>query len=129
MPEVHVDIGGRKYQVACSEGEEGPLTSAAKLLADEADTLQGAIGRVPEARMLLMSGLMLADKFKEMEQAIAAGAIQRRDLENQLRTSESRAVALAATAPKAFPNEQILLRSYEDAVLRLEELADELEAK
>lgn len=127
MPEVHIDLGGRKYQVACNAGEEDQLTSAGKLLADEADTLQTAIGRVPEARMLLMSGLMLADKFMEMEQALRIGAERMTQMESQLRAAEARAASLAAAAPKAFPNETVLLRSYEDAVLRLEELADELE--
>ncbi len=127
MPEVKIDIGGYKYQVACEVGEETQLQAAAKLLIDEAETLQSQIGRVAEPRMLLMSGLMLADRFMEMEQALRTCADHISGLEDKLRTSEARATSLAAAAPKAFPNEEVLLRSYEDAVLRMEELADELE--
>lgn len=62
MPEVTINIGSRPFQVACQEGEEHFLQSAAALLDAEASTLMDQIGRLPEARMLLMAGLMLADK-------------------------------------------------------------------
>ena len=129
MPEVNVKIGNRNFALACNDGEEPHLQAAARLLSAEADTLQSQIGRVTEARMLLMSGLMLADKIKEMEWEARASVERVKELEAQLRSAEVRTSALAAAAPKAFPNEAVLLRSYEDAVLRLEELADEVEAK
>jgi len=62
MPEIKVSIGGREFEVACQPGEEHFLKSAAQLLDNEATVLSSQIGRLPEARMLLMSGLMLADK-------------------------------------------------------------------
>ena len=67
MPEVTIRIGGRDFDVACQEGEEDYLLAAAKLLDDEAQVLSSQIGRVPEARMLLMAGLMLADKTAAIE--------------------------------------------------------------
>lgn len=129
MPEVTVSIGKRNFVLACNEGEESHLKAAAKLLGAEADTLQSQIGRVPEARMLLMSGLMLADKVKEMEAAVGGAVTRIEELEAQITATEARMTSMAAAAPKAFPNEEVLLRSYEDAVLRLEELADEIEGK
>ena len=62
MPEVQISIGGRPFTVACQEGEEHFLESAASLLDNEAAQLMDQIGRLPESRMLLMAGLMLADK-------------------------------------------------------------------
>jgi cell division protein ZapA len=62
MPNVTIGIGGREFEVACQEGEEHFLHSAAKMLDTEAAVLVDQIGRMPEARMLLMAGLMLADK-------------------------------------------------------------------
>ena len=62
MPEVNITIGGRQFVVACQEGEEHYLQSAAQLLDNEAKSLMDQIGRLPESRMLLMAGLMLADK-------------------------------------------------------------------
>jgi cell division protein ZapA len=71
MPEVKISIGGRHFDVACQEGEESYLHSAAKMLDDEAQVLADAVGRMPEARMLLMAGLMLADKTASVEDKIA----------------------------------------------------------
>ena len=67
MPEVVISIGGRQFEVACQEGEEKYLHSAAGMLDTEAQTLASQIGRIPEPRMLLMAGLMLADKTAAME--------------------------------------------------------------
>jgi cell division protein ZapA len=82
MPEVAVSIGGRTFDVACQDGEEHFLHSAAKLLDTEAQTLLDQIGRMPESRMLLMAGLLLADK--------TAGT------EDRVRTLEKRVGALQA---------------------------------
>ncbi len=62
MPEVQIEIGGRTFEVACQAGEEHYLQSAANMLDEEASVLAAQIGRIPEPRMLLMAGLMLADK-------------------------------------------------------------------
>ena len=68
MPEVTITIGGRNFEVACQDGEESFLQSAAKMLDDEPQVLSDQIGRMPEARMLLMAGLMLADKTSAVEE-------------------------------------------------------------
>lgn len=67
MPQVEITIGGRSFEVACQEGEEAYLQSAAAMLDAEASTLSSQIGRMPETRMLLMAGLMLADKTAGLE--------------------------------------------------------------
>ena len=70
MPEVRITIGGRQFEVACQDGEETYLHSAAKMLDDEAQVLSDQVGRMPEARMLLMAGLLLADKTAAVEDKI-----------------------------------------------------------
>lgn len=72
MPEVKINIGGRVFEVACQEGEEHYLHSAASYLDAEASVLNNQIGRMPESRMLLMSGLMLADKTAGIEEQLVA---------------------------------------------------------
>ncbi|NKW72216.1 cell division protein ZapA [Rhodobacteraceae bacterium R_SAG10] len=67
MPEVKITIGGREFEVSCQTGEEHYLKSAASLLDGEAAALNSQIGRLPASRMLLMSGLMLADKTARIE--------------------------------------------------------------
>ncbi|WP_415920283.1 cell division protein ZapA [Tateyamaria sp. SN6-1] len=72
MPEVTITIGGRQFAVACQDGEEHYLQTAAKMLDDEAQVLADQVGRLPEARMLLMAGLMLADKTASVEDRVTA---------------------------------------------------------
>ncbi len=72
MPEVTIQIGGRGFDVSCQEGEESYLHTAARMLDDEAQVLSDQIGRMPESRMLLMAGLLLADKTAAVEDKIKA---------------------------------------------------------
>ena len=71
MPEVEIRIGGRSFEVSCQDGEEQYLQAAAGLLDAEASVLSSQIGRLPEARMLLMAGLMLADRTAGMQDKLA----------------------------------------------------------
>ena len=52
MPEVDIHIGGRVFQVACQEGEEHFLQSAAALLDNEAQALAEAMGRRRHLRIV-----------------------------------------------------------------------------
>ena len=63
MPEVAINIGDKKFTVTCQPGEESALEAAASLLNDEASFLGSEIGQLSEQKLLLMSGLMLADKM------------------------------------------------------------------
>lgn len=126
MPEVSITIGGRSFQLACNPGEEPQLQAAAELLNAEAETLGAQAGRLTESRMLLMAGLMLADKTIEAGQQVQFAADRLARLEEQLRAAETKIGSLVAAAPKAFPGAETL-KSYEDAVVELERLADRLE--
>ncbi len=72
MATITIAIGGRSFEVACKDGEEDYLHNAASMLDAEAASLSDQIGRLPEAQMLLMAGLMLADKTAAMEQRAKA---------------------------------------------------------
>jgi cell division protein ZapA len=67
MPEITITVGGRTFPVTCQPGEEQFLRGAAQMLDAEAQPLVAQLGRLPEARMLLMAGLMLADKAAAVE--------------------------------------------------------------
>lgn len=73
MPQVEIAIGGRTFEVACQDGEEHFLQTAAKMLDEEAQHIATQVGRMPEARMLLMAGLMLADKTASLEERLSSG--------------------------------------------------------
>lgn len=128
MPEVTIKIGGRDFTVACQDGEEQYLHAAAGLLDTEAVALTGQAGRLPEGRMLLMSGLMLADK--------TAG------LEDQLRVAQDRLGAIEAelermrSAPAPEPEKievavvpESLTDSLAEIAARAEALAATVEEK
>ena len=70
MPDVTIEIGGRVFTVACQDGEEGYLSAAAELLDREAQVLAGQGSRLTQDRMLLMAGLMLADKSISAEEEL-----------------------------------------------------------
>ncbi|MGR3616616.1 MAG: cell division protein ZapA [Paracoccaceae bacterium] len=128
MPEVIIQIGGRGFEVSCQEGEESYLHSAAKMLDDEAQVLSDQIGRMPEARMLLMAGLLLADKTAAVEDKI-------KDVEAQLAERDAELAELrAAPAPEperievpVVPAE--VTDTLAELAARAESLADELEEK
>lgn len=70
MPDISISIGGRNFIVACQEGEEQYLHSAAGLLDKEALTLSAGGARLTQERMLLMAGLLLADKALSTEEEL-----------------------------------------------------------
>ena len=70
MPEVAINIGDKKFTVTCQPGEESALENAASLLNDEASYLVGEIGQLTEQKLLLMSGLMLADKMSSQSEKL-----------------------------------------------------------
>lgn len=109
MPEVTVSIGGRDYEVACQPGEERFLETAAELLDTEATAVYAQTGRLPEARMLLMAGLMLADKTAAIEDK--ARQIERENAELRAK------LARRAEAPSAEP-ERIEVPVIPETVLR-----------
>lgn len=119
MPEVRISIGGRDFDVACQEGEEHFLKSAAEMLNTEASTLQDQIGRLPEARMLLMAGLMLADKTAGVED-------QLKQLEDKIAGQEAWIEALQ-NAPSQAPGPVSVPDPVEDLTPALARLADEAE--
>lgn len=71
MPEVAINLGDKKFTVTCKPGEENALESAASLLNDEASYLVSEIGQLSEQKLLLMSGLMLADKMFSQSEKLA----------------------------------------------------------
>ena len=85
MPEVAINIGDKKFTVTCQPGEESALEAAASLLNDEASFLVSEIGQLSEQKLLLMSGLMLADKMTSQSEKLAKAE---RALEEALKTAK-----------------------------------------
>lgn len=126
MPAVTITIGGREFEVACQEGEEHYLRAAAGLLDGEAGVLVAQMGRMPESQLLLMSGLMLADKTAGLEEKLrrAEAAVSERDAklaELHSRPDPEPRTVEVATVPPGLP------AAIEAAARRAEAIAEQLE--
>lgn len=95
MPDVSISIGGRSFDVACQEGEEHFLRSAAAMLDVEAQTLVSQIRHLTESRMLLMSGLMLADKTAGLDDQLKLAEQRISELETALAEAQAAATQVA----------------------------------
>jgi|SRR5690348_12716615 len=73
---VDLTIAGRTYQVACREGEEENLRSAARLVDGKSREALAGLGTLSEARQFLFASLLLADQLidKRPESAAAPPA-------------------------------------------------------
>ncbi len=67
MTELEISIGGRIFSVACDNEEQEKVKEAAALINEEADSIQSQLGRLPEAKMLLLSALMIADRLVDVQ--------------------------------------------------------------
>ena len=124
MPEVRITIGGREFDVACQEGEDHFLRTAAQMLDTEAQSLVGQLGRMPESRMLLMAGLLLADRTAAMEDQV-------RTAEERAQAAEAALAALQANPPRVevpvIP--PALVDTLAEIAARAEALAERVEEK
>ena len=100
MAEVDLIIAGRAYKVACRDGEEEALRSAARMVDAKSREALAGLGSLSEARQLLFAGLLLADQLMEQRPDVAP--------------------------PPAAPDPQLAGRA-ERLAERLESLADTLE--
>jgi cell division protein ZapA len=128
MPNLSIKIGGRSFSLSCQPGEEAFLEMAAGMLNTEAMSLADQSERMPESQMLLMSGLLLADKTVSLEEKLKVTEKKIIDLE----------AALISTQPEISNKvEKIevpvipptLLQSLAELSARAESAADSLEAK
>ena len=121
MPDVSITIGGRQFEVACQDGEESFLKAAAEVLDGEARLLTDQVGRLAENRMLLMAGLMLADKTVALE---AAAGSSKQKLEDA-RT----AARVAASTPPARVEVPVVPEKLVDTLAELAARAEALAEK
>lgn len=128
MPEVTIKIGQRPYTVNCPAGEEPQLQMARAALDAEASTLLAHAGRVPEAQMLLMSGLMLADRTLALQDQLrqAQEALEQAQRSAQEIAPEIKTVIKEVEVPVVPP---ALLESLAELSARAEAAADDLEER
>lgn len=128
MPEVKVSIGGRDYEVFCQEGEQPFLHNAAALFDAEVQTLVEQMGRVPEARMLVMAGLVLADKTAGLDERLRAAEARAMECETELaRARDSAEVEPERVEVPVVP--ELVMETLTDLAEQSEMLATRVEAQ
>lgn len=66
MATIDIEVAGRRYNVACRDGEETHLHSVAAMVDQRARDAAQALGSLTETRQLLFAALLMADDIKEM---------------------------------------------------------------
>ena len=113
MSQVIVMVNDRPYTMQCPDGEEEHLRELAKLLDAEVLRIKSNVGAVGDIRLLVMAGLMVADRLAESVKRLE-------ELEDQLRGARE---ARNATAQQAREMEAKFAERLETAAERLVGLA------
>jgi cell division protein ZapA len=66
MASIDVEVAGRRYNVACRDGEEAHLRGLAATVDRRARDAETALGGLTESRQLLFAALLIADDLKEV---------------------------------------------------------------
>ncbi|MFD1254576.1 Cell division protein ZapA [Devosia equisanguinis] len=94
MPEVNVEINGRKYRMACEDGQQKHLIGLAERFNRNVEQLKGAVGEIGDNRLTVMAGIAVLDELSEAERRIAA---LERDVLELTRAGQDIAVELENT--------------------------------
>jgi cell division protein ZapA len=72
MPEVNVEIDGKKFRMACEEGQEQHLMELAERFNRTVLQLKGSFGEIGDNRLVVMAGIAVLDELTEAEDRIEA---------------------------------------------------------
>ena len=89
MSQVSVTIDGRKYRLACNEGEEARLESLAGLIDDKIGEMRATFGEIGDQRLVIMAALTIADNLTEARDQAAAERKRSEDAEQRVQTIAS----------------------------------------
>ena len=128
MPEITIKIGDRSFKVACPVGEENQLEAASAKLNVEAKVLIDHSGRLPESQMLLMSGLMLADRALALEEKVQAAEVEMNGFRQSIK-NKAPEIKTVIKEVKVISVPEELLESLAELSARAEAAADDLEEK
>ena len=62
---VEININNQIYKIACDDGQEDHIKNLSLMINDEVEKLVSSLGQIGDARLLLMTCLIIADKLKE----------------------------------------------------------------
>jgi cell division protein ZapA len=108
MGQVALDINGRRFHVACDDGQEEHVRELAAYVDGKVRRMAEEIGQVGEPRLLVMASLLIADELYEARNAAGQGPPK--------------------NAPTASAVEERAAEALEGAAERLQDIAARLEA-
>ena len=62
---IEISVNNQIYKISCEEGQEEHIKNLAKFINNEVEQLASTVGQIGEARLLLMTCLIIADKLKD----------------------------------------------------------------
>ncbi len=117
MPEVNVEINGRRYRMACEAGQEPHLNMLAETFNRRIDAFKGSFGEIGDQRLVVMAGIAALDELFEAQRQLAA---LRQDVTDLTRAGE----AMAAETEEV---EQKYARRLAEAARKLESISSAID--
>jgi len=118
MAEVNVEISGRKYRMACEEGQEEHLQTLARRFDKMVEGFKSTFGEIGDTRLTVMAGIAVLDELADAERRIDS-------LRKEL-TDLSSAGDEMAQETEALENQ--FARKMDDVARRLEVVASSIDA-
>jgi cell division protein ZapA len=72
LAQITVVINNRKYDIACDDGQEKHLTNLAQYVDGKVNDLVASIGQVGDARLLVMTSLLIADELSDLYSEVSS---------------------------------------------------------
>jgi len=116
MAQVVLTVNEHSYTMQCNDGEEEHLRDLGQVLDAEVNKIKSAVGQVGDIRLLLMCGLVIADRLSETLQRVE-------ELEDQVQGLRQERVQAGSKDPQL--SDEVTNR-LDAAADRIESLAREM---
>lgn len=70
MPNVDVEINGKKYRMSCEDGQQEHLLGLAEQFNRRVESFKGDFGEIGDTRLTVMAGIAVLDELAEAERRI-----------------------------------------------------------
>ena len=70
MPDVVVEIAGKKYRMGCEEGQQQHLLALAADFNARVEAMKGDFGEIGDTRLTVMAGIAVLDELGEAHRTI-----------------------------------------------------------
>jgi cell division protein ZapA len=100
MAEVSVEINGRKFRMACEDGQEDHLLGLAARFNAHVEQFKGSFGEIGDNRLTVMGGIAVLDELVEAETKIAQLNLELEQVRAEARAVLDQSAALEAKFTK-----------------------------